>query len=768
MADNTQVTSGTGDVIATDELTTLNGGAVSGFKVQRMKVGFGSDAALRDVDAANPLPVTGPLTDAQLRATSVPVSAASLPLPTGAATETTAAGIRTDLGTDGTTPPAVLGTGTGVRGWLRSIYEKLTGTLAVTGTFWQATQPVSGAFFQATQPVSAATLPLPSGAATETTVAGVRTDLGTDGTTPPAVLGTGTGVRGWLRSIYEKLTGTLAVTGTFWQATQPVSGAFFQATQPVSGPLTDTQLRATAVPVSGAFFQAAQPITDNAGSLTVDAPVGTPAFVRLSDGTAAIATLPVSGAFFQATQPVSGAFFQATQPVSGTFFQAAQPITDNAGSLTVDAPVGTPVFVRLSDGAAAVASLVAADLTSGNTREQLFDVQTNQTSLISSLRHHITGSVTRVFGDSFADGIGAGEEDAGAFPTTATVTGTATGTAANGQLTMTTGVTGGATGSLQSSTTLPFVTGSVANNQNGMTFPSANLTAFRVVSRRAGVDTVVESSAFNVVPTAITNSGTAGALAGSLVNGVLHRCDIFYQGNAAIFAIDGVAVHRMAGQIAAPRTDTLDLPTFFEWTSTAAPAATLRAGQYNASNGYFFECQYNVANVTMACRGTSSSRLGPAPRTQKVLQGFDPLRTRVVIKFEAVAPATADTLLSLVKQTAGVDAAGATSIGVTANKVLRITGGRVSCKSNAAAIAFSTLTLRQNPAGATAIGSPSWGRYDTENTAAVANDSRFAFFTFDEAQEFSGVQTLGASLSAQAITNIMSIVLYGYEYNIGN
>lgn len=38
----------------------------------------------------------------------------------------------------------------------------------------------------------------------------------------------------------------------------------------------------------------AQPITDNSGSLTVDAPVGTPAFVRLSDGSAAITTLPVS------------------------------------------------------------------------------------------------------------------------------------------------------------------------------------------------------------------------------------------------------------------------------------------------------------------------------------------------------------------------------------------------------------------------------------------------------------------------------------------
>jgi hypothetical protein len=46
---------------------------------------------------------------------------------------------------------------------------------------------------------------------------------------------------------------TQPVSGTFWQATQPVSGTFWQATQPVSGPLTDAQLRASAVPVSGSF-----------------------------------------------------------------------------------------------------------------------------------------------------------------------------------------------------------------------------------------------------------------------------------------------------------------------------------------------------------------------------------------------------------------------------------------------------------------------------------------------------------------------------------
>ena len=63
--------------------------------------------------------------------------------------------------------------------------------------------------------------------------------------------------------------GTVPVSGTFWQATQPVSGTFWQATQPVSGPLTDTQLRASAVPVSLASVPS-HAVT-NAGTFAVQA-----------------------------------------------------------------------------------------------------------------------------------------------------------------------------------------------------------------------------------------------------------------------------------------------------------------------------------------------------------------------------------------------------------------------------------------------------------------------------------------------------------------
>lgn len=56
MADNTAQNAT--DTIATDDVTTLNGGASSGVKVQRVKVGFGDDGTARDVSTAFPMPTT--------------------------------------------------------------------------------------------------------------------------------------------------------------------------------------------------------------------------------------------------------------------------------------------------------------------------------------------------------------------------------------------------------------------------------------------------------------------------------------------------------------------------------------------------------------------------------------------------------------------------------------------------------------------------------------------------------------------------------------
>jgi hypothetical protein len=78
----------------------------------------------------------------------------------------------------------------------------------------------------------------------------------------------------------------------------------------------------------------AQPVTDNAGSLTVDAPVGTPVFVRLSDGASAIATLPVSAAGLPLP---TGAATAAKQPAPGTAGTASADVITVQGIASMTA-----------------------------------------------------------------------------------------------------------------------------------------------------------------------------------------------------------------------------------------------------------------------------------------------------------------------------------------------------------------------------------------------------------------------------------------------
>jgi hypothetical protein len=100
-------------------------------------------------------------------------------------------------------------------------------------------RPVSGRFWQAIQPISAVALPLPAGASTEATLALIKAK--TDNL--DVLLSTRTKPADAQHVTIDNAS--VAVTGTFFQATQPVSlasvpthgvtGTFWQATQPVSG-----------------------------------------------------------------------------------------------------------------------------------------------------------------------------------------------------------------------------------------------------------------------------------------------------------------------------------------------------------------------------------------------------------------------------------------------------------------------------------------------------------------------------------------------------
>jgi hypothetical protein len=115
------------------------------------------------------------LTDTQLRASAVPVSAASLPLPTGAAT----AAKQPALGTAGSSSADVL-----------SVQGIASGTAL---------------------PVSAAALPLPSGAATASNQTAHSTLFGAVDETAPSTDTASSGLNGRLQRIAQRLTSLIAL-----------------------------------------------------------------------------------------------------------------------------------------------------------------------------------------------------------------------------------------------------------------------------------------------------------------------------------------------------------------------------------------------------------------------------------------------------------------------------------------------------------------------------------------------------------------------------
>lgn len=111
-----------------------------------------------------------------------------------------------------------------------------------------------------------------------------------------------------------------------------------------------------AVTISGA-------VTVTSGAMT-ETNSGT---IATNTGTAATNTSTIAGAVNSGAMVVkgggaAGTAASAVVTVQGIAAMTPVQIGDNSGSLTVDAPVATPVFVRLSDGASAVAPATSAQL----------------------------------------------------------------------------------------------------------------------------------------------------------------------------------------------------------------------------------------------------------------------------------------------------------------------------------------------------------------------------------------------------------------------
>ena len=330
-----------------------------------------------------------------------------------------------------------------------------------------------------------------------------------------------------------------------------------------------------------------------------------------------------------------------------------------------------------------------------------------------------------------------------------------------------------------SATSLPLPTGASTET----TLASLNTKVTAVNTGAVTISTALPTGA-NTIGTVTSNIGTTGGLAldATLTGGnakVTVRSATKGTSTAADVTSNPVDANTQALHVNLTGVNST-VPvtgTFFQATQPVSNAGTFAVQSVLGAETTKVIGTVNVAsaqtiavtNATPTNLQVTSTPLAIAKGTQGAT-GYttqdlkDAGRARVSITFMAVAPAVADTLLSLVKVTNGVAAAGATSISIATGKTLRINSITFSIKANAAAAAFATLTFRQNPAGATAIGSIAECRVDVGNTAATIGASDKVEVLFPDGMEFSGTQTLGISLAAQATTNIISISINGFEY----
>ncbi len=348
--------------------------------------------ATQPVSIAASVAVTGPVTDAQLRATPLPISGTVTSTPSGTQTVAGTVAVSSVAGAVATTSAnasqadghsadigalADTSSANTLIGLLKAVKAAVQGTLAVSGTFWQATQPIS-----------AASLPLPTGAALDTSVNGILVAQAstTAGESGPMCQGATTTaaptyVTGKTNPFSLTTAGALRVDGS--GATQPVSAALL----PLPAGAATSALQGGGLPA--ALVGGRLDVNVGAGTITVT-PSGTQAvssasssFVDGHDVTlgttsdASTATTVIGrlqklvallgggfpsalvggrldqnvGAWLGSTAPTVGAKATASSiPVAIATDQVAFPVNAYGGAAVGASPSGNPIVVAGSDG----------------------------------------------------------------------------------------------------------------------------------------------------------------------------------------------------------------------------------------------------------------------------------------------------------------------------------------------------------------------------------------------------------------------------------
>ncbi len=253
-------------------------------------------AAVESIDTKTPalsggsVPVVGPLTDTQLRAVAVPVSIATVPLATDAATATLQTAGNVLSGAVDETAPATDTASSGLNGRLQRIAQRLTSLIALLPTSlgqkaMAASLAVTVASDQTAIPASqsgtwninniAGAITLPTGAATDTLQTAGNTLLGAVTETAPASDTASSGLNGRLQRIAQRLTSLIALLpASLGQKTMSASLAVTLASDQSALSVSQT-----------AFTGSYQEITNLTNSAqTFTAPAGSKWFKIQSDG----------------------------------------------------------------------------------------------------------------------------------------------------------------------------------------------------------------------------------------------------------------------------------------------------------------------------------------------------------------------------------------------------------------------------------------------------------------------------------------------------
>jgi len=322
MADNVTLP-GTGENVSAEEVTTLNAGSVSAVKVQRVGLGLitaNSTAVDLPGDSTNGLTVNlGTNNDVTVTGTVTANAGTNLNTSTLA------------LESGGNLAAAVTA--------LQALDNIVAGNEAQVDVITLPDGSVAAATVKTadfdsgagtdTVPMFGVALPASGGAvAGGTSTNPIRTDP-TGSTTQPVsgtvALGAGSASVGTLGANSGVDIGDVTINNASGASAVNIQDGGNSIT--VDGTVAATQSGSWTVTGAGGTF----PVTDSGGSLTVDAPVGTPAFVRLSDGSAAITTLPVSLASVP-SHAVTNAGTFATQ-VDGAALTALQLIDNLPNTL---------------------------------------------------------------------------------------------------------------------------------------------------------------------------------------------------------------------------------------------------------------------------------------------------------------------------------------------------------------------------------------------------------------------------------------------------